>query len=468
MDQFDEWHRKDFRNSSLGYLADVPDIQFSAQLIQQLVLRTIGIDKLYELWFSVQGHLMRFDLQEYALVTGLRCGAFPDGAEFDRLLETRRLKERVGYRRLLHEFRGTCTKKFQKAKRRKEKEITYTVHGFPIAIQVWMYEVLPEVGEHFFERVGERLPRLLRWSTRKQPQHRTYDVFFKNVKLHMYATLRPTDAEAQQPYFSTLVLYDEPPFNVSGGDGRAIRHVEREDSEEEASEGGRSEQQTYGGHKEKGASGSDPDSEDSKDIGEVHGKGSSVGEDTRGGARGTSSSLRPPGDVEELLLDQRILFEMRLRTVKLEIQQHVTLECTSLREFLATLVARACPTTAEPTTRAETEAGISGSLPEDVYGGPAEPCPYESDIAIDTGNMQDAAHIAPTQDDLNLPVPTVSEEVQDAGATEPSNDVGDDDDEADGCDATDGDDVVTEVPALEPVLEARAEVPTTRQHSARL
>ncbi|CAA2965709.1 CAAX amino terminal protease [Olea europaea subsp. europaea] len=38
---------------------------------------------------------MRFDLQEYALVMGLRCGAFPEGAEYDRLLEKKRLKDRL-------------------------------------------------------------------------------------------------------------------------------------------------------------------------------------------------------------------------------------------------------------------------------------------------------------------------------------------------------------------------------------
>ncbi|CAA2993043.1 Hypothetical predicted protein [Olea europaea subsp. europaea] len=131
---------------------------------------------------------------------------------------------------------------------------------------------------------------------------------------------------------------------------------------------------------------------------------------------------------------------MQLRTVKLEIQQHVTFECTSLREFLGTLVARPGSTTAEPAMRVEKEADVSGSLPEDLYGGPAEPCPYESDIAINTGNMQD---IVPSQDDLNLPVPAASEEVQDAGTTEPLNDVGDDDEEVDGCDTTDGDDKLT-------------------------
>ncbi|CAA2981937.1 Hypothetical predicted protein [Olea europaea subsp. europaea] len=77
---------------------------------------------------------------------------------------------------------------------------------------------------------------------------------------------------------------------------------------------------------------------------------------------------------------------------------------------------RSCPTTAAAATGAEMKASVLGSLPED------------------------AAHITPCQDDVNLPVVAASEEVQDAGATEPSNAVEDDDEEAEGCDAMDGDD----------------------------
>ncbi|CAA3011330.1 CAAX amino terminal protease [Olea europaea subsp. europaea] len=103
---------------------------------------------------------------------------------------------------------------------------------------------------------------------------------------------------------------------------------------------------------------------------------------------------------------------MRLWTVKLESQQHVSSECTSLQEFLATLVARAGPTTTAAVTGTKTEVDVLGSLPKDIYGEPAKPCPDEQDIPIDTGNMQDVTHIAPWQEDVNLPVATASEEVQ--------------------------------------------------------
>ncbi|CAA2980489.1 Hypothetical predicted protein [Olea europaea subsp. europaea] len=395
---------------------------------------------------------------------------------------------------------GDLGKKISKGKE-EEGERDY-VHSprLPHCIAGLAYEALPEVGERFAERVGERLARLLRWSGRKQPQHRTYDAFFKNVKLHVYATLRPTDAEAQLPYFSTLMPYDEPSililddiagtvvmpqFNASGSDDHDGEHAAREDSEKEASEGRRSEKQTSGGDEEKGASGSDPDGGDSKDTGESHGEGSSASEDTRGGARDSSSSPWPPRDpsperrstmqvraigtsapslsrrdVEELLLDQRILFEMRFRIVKLYIQQHVTSECTILREFLGTLCDEGRNGGRHLGFFTRSIVLVSYNF-VDVYGGPVEPCPYESDIAIDKGNMQDVAHITPMQDDLNLLVPAASEEVQDAGAMESSNDVEDDDEEADGCNVMDGNGVVTEVPAPGPILKARTGVPTT-------
>ncbi|CAA2938503.1 Hypothetical predicted protein [Olea europaea subsp. europaea] len=129
----------------------------------------------------------------------------------------------------------------------------------------------------------------------------------------------------------------------------------------------------------------------------------------------------------------------------------------------------------EQTSSGDEKKGTLGSDPDgediedtDVYGGLAEPCLDEQDIPIDTGNMQDATHIEPCQDDVNLPVAATTEEVQDVGATEPSNTAGDDDDEAEGYNVMDGDGVVTEVSAPGSVPKARAEVPTTRRCSALL
>ncbi|XP_022890387.1 uncharacterized protein LOC111405644 isoform X1 [Olea europaea var. sylvestris] len=252
-------------------------------------------------------------------------------------------------------------------------------------MQVWAFEAIPEIGERFGQRVGERLPRILRWSARKQPQHRTYDAFFKNVQLHVYATLRPTDAEAEQPYLSSLVPYDDPPVPVLDDIARNVvapqihsLHVESgvggqsggQDLEDRVRSGRSGDGETSGDDESDGESESDSEGDDDEDTGDFS---SPAGAPIRSPERGhttnslpvrTSDSSLTKGEVEELLLDQRILFEMRLRTVKLEIEQHVTFECTKLREFIAGQVAPHPPTTAPRSTGAIFEPGPSSCSPQ--------------------------------------------------------------------------------------------------------
>ncbi|CAA3010665.1 Hypothetical predicted protein [Olea europaea subsp. europaea] len=59
LEHFDDRQHADFCNSCIGFLFKVPDLQFSAQLIQQLVFHCIRTDKAHELWFNLQGHLAR-------------------------------------------------------------------------------------------------------------------------------------------------------------------------------------------------------------------------------------------------------------------------------------------------------------------------------------------------------------------------------------------------------------------------
>ncbi|CAA2980797.1 Hypothetical predicted protein [Olea europaea subsp. europaea] len=92
-------------------------------------------------------------------------------------------------------------------KMKNKKDVSYTIHGFSIAMQIWVYEAVLELDECFDQRVGERSPRLLCWTSTKQPQQRTYDAFFRDVQLHAYATLRPTEVEHDLPYIVSLVPF---------------------------------------------------------------------------------------------------------------------------------------------------------------------------------------------------------------------------------------------------------------------
>ncbi|CAA2996728.1 Hypothetical predicted protein [Olea europaea subsp. europaea] len=137
---------------------------------------------------------------------------------------------------------------------------------------------------------------------------------------------------------------------------------------------------------------------------------------------------------------------MRLRTVKLEIQQHV---------------ARAGPTTAAIKTKAK-------FLTRYVYGGPVSHALMSrtSQLTQEMCKTQHTLRHTRTMSTCQWPLYCVPYE--DAGTMEPSNAVGDNNEEAEGCDATDGDGVVTKVPAPEQVPKTRTRVPTTRRCSVRL
>ncbi|CAA3024535.1 Hypothetical predicted protein [Olea europaea subsp. europaea] len=72
----------------------------------------------------------------------------------------------------------------------------------------------------------------------------------------------------------------------------------------------------------------------------------------------TSGASLTTAEVEELLLDQRTLIEIRLHTVKLEIMQHVTNEFVKAKDFISTLVPPAPSRSTPPTAQAANEPTI--------------------------------------------------------------------------------------------------------------
>ncbi|CAA2966307.1 Hypothetical predicted protein [Olea europaea subsp. europaea] len=312
MDNLDDRLRADFRNSCL---------------------------RSHELWFKVQGHLTRFGLQEYAIVTGLHVGLFSKGDRYTKALEKRRLKEKYFKslekiscaQRLLKGFRKTWARKMSDAKTKNEKNISYTIHEFSIAMQIWAYEAMPELDERFGERVGERSPRLLCWTSTKQPQQCTSVV---------------------GPQFHEVAPTSRGHEGSTAGHGHDDKSgAGAEDDETSMSD----DRQTPEGNGDDGSKADDSGDSKCDTSSEIGVGDTDDDEDTSGRQSGASptpmvapSTSRVQGkrggptvmrdNVEGILLDQRILFEMRLRTVKLEIIQHVIEEFARLRDFISTLV----------------------------------------------------------------------------------------------------------------------------------
>ena len=47
-----------------------------------------------------------------------------------------------------------------------QPDAKYTYYGFSPALQYWAYEAIPDIGRKFGLKVGNRVPRMLHWSSK--------------------------------------------------------------------------------------------------------------------------------------------------------------------------------------------------------------------------------------------------------------------------------------------------------------
>ncbi|GER40043.1 hypothetical protein STAS_16689 [Striga asiatica] len=81
-----------FRNSAFGKFIDLPHYKIQNQLVNLISLREVHQPRLDEMWFDFGGKIMRFGVEEFAVISGLNCNGLckklcyppvPDGL-FDR------------------------------------------------------------------------------------------------------------------------------------------------------------------------------------------------------------------------------------------------------------------------------------------------------------------------------------------------------------------------------------------------
>ncbi|KAL2461907.1 DUF1985 domain-containing protein [Abeliophyllum distichum] len=61
------------REICFGPYLDLKETLIQAQLIHQLLLRQVKQQNINELWFNISGKLVRFSIEEFCLISGLRC-----------------------------------------------------------------------------------------------------------------------------------------------------------------------------------------------------------------------------------------------------------------------------------------------------------------------------------------------------------------------------------------------------------
>ncbi|CAA2986374.1 Hypothetical predicted protein [Olea europaea subsp. europaea] len=372
MDHFDSRLRVDFRNSCLGLLVDVPEIQFSAQLILTLVCRGIHCDKSHELWFNVQGHLTQFGLQEYDIITRLHAGSFSEGDWYTKALEKRRLKEK--YFKSLEKI--SCA----------QLEKTFVHVSTPQAdrYKLGLALIVERVITALDDNVGIDEDTLS---------------LVDNLEL-FFSTPGPKSVVEPQ-FHEAASANGEHDGSAMSDDHDDESGTRVEDDKTSASD----DRQTPEGNGDDGFK-ADESGDSSRDTSSETGAGDTEDDEDASGRQ--SGALPTPMDapstsalqgtrggltmtregVEGMLLDQHILIEMRLLTVKLEIIQHVIEEFARLRDFITTLLPSSGGTSTSTIAHVVNEQNIWDDIHEMDGEGGDERSPHNDDHA-DEGEIQE-------------------------------------------------------------------------------
>ncbi|KAL2528790.1 uncharacterized protein Fot_21391 [Forsythia ovata] len=83
-----------------------------------------------------------------------------------------------------------------------ESRCRYSLHGFPLAIMIWAFKAIPNLGKKFAKKYSDGIPRMLAWEL---PKRLTELVnVLESKELEVKSTLIPTEAELEEVYWKEL------------------------------------------------------------------------------------------------------------------------------------------------------------------------------------------------------------------------------------------------------------------------
>jgi hypothetical protein len=89
-EKFSSHQRTLFKKTCFGSFIDLKEIVLQPQLIHQLLLRQVKQPNSNEMWFNICDKFVRFSIEEFCLISGLKCTG---NGDFTRYRKNSRLKD---------------------------------------------------------------------------------------------------------------------------------------------------------------------------------------------------------------------------------------------------------------------------------------------------------------------------------------------------------------------------------------
>ncbi|XP_055961020.1 uncharacterized protein LOC126672634 [Mercurialis annua] len=196
-----------FRKNPFGYFLDMPVFKVQTQVLHFLLLRLLNQPNANELWFNIGGVRLKFGIDEFALVTGLKChgdisklrrwSSPEDGVKIailyflDVFLFSSQNVKRVSIVNLniiessecnefpwgldcsncgIDDLKDKLKGKSKQFEEEEGKIPFYWLAVFIYALQCWFYECCPvAVNNLAILENGDAIPRILRWKVDNNP-----------------------------------------------------------------------------------------------------------------------------------------------------------------------------------------------------------------------------------------------------------------------------------------------------------
>ncbi|XP_022883673.1 uncharacterized protein LOC111400492 [Olea europaea var. sylvestris] len=115
---------------------------------------------------------------------------------------------RKAYFVLLHSLQESQLERIRRMQQNNQAECKYSLHGYPLVFQYWIYESFPKIGRQFGHCICTSLkcPRIHKWQPQMVLAENVIKEFLATEEITVIATLNPTEAELETFWYTTLSL----------------------------------------------------------------------------------------------------------------------------------------------------------------------------------------------------------------------------------------------------------------------
>ncbi|KAL2493039.1 Ulp1 protease family protein [Abeliophyllum distichum] len=133
--------------------------------------------------------------------------------------------EKMSYDYTIRILKRDMGDKLRNSLKEGESHCRYSLHGFPLAIMIWTFEAIPNLGKKFAKKYSDGIPRMLGWELLNRMMSFELVNVLESKELELKSILIPTKDELEEVYCKELTpCVEEEDTDSQDSKGNEIEH----------------------------------------------------------------------------------------------------------------------------------------------------------------------------------------------------------------------------------------------------